>query len=157
MKLFFPATLFIMLSSTIFYGSDFQLPKIFGANMVLQRDMLIPVWGRGEAGAKVDIEFAGTSTSAIVKTNGEWKTYLPEFPAGGPYEMRLGSTDTTVVFTNILIGDVWLASGQSNMQWSVENSNDAEKERVIKRDIQFQSGMEMSNYWGCLEAMMEEK
>jgi sialate O-acetylesterase len=110
------------------YAGDFQMPKIFSSNMVLQRDMFIPVWGKAEPGSEINIEFAGGATSAVAKSSGDWKALLPEVSAGGPYEMKVSTKDTTAVFSNVMLGDVWLASGQSNMQWQVNNSNNADQE-----------------------------
>lgn len=120
----------ILLSSTgiAFADSHLILPKLFSSNMVLQRDRFIPVWGRAEPGSEIQITFAGTSSTAIAKSDGHWKTYFPPLPAGGPYEMRITAEDTAMTYTNVMMGDVWVASGQSNMQWRVDNSNNAEQE-----------------------------
>ena len=122
----FLITIFLLL--TPIFAGDFQMPKVFSSNMVLQRDMFIPVWGKAEPGSDIKIDFAGAEISAITKPSGDWKIFLPDMSAGGPYEMKVSSKDTTVLFSNVMLGDVWVASGQSNMQWSVNNSNNAEQE-----------------------------
>ncbi len=109
-------------------ASSLQLGKIFGSNMVLQRDMFIPIWGKAEPGAHIHIFFAGWQASTTTKACGNWKILLPEYAAGGPYEMTVSGPDTTITFTNVNIGDVWIASGQSNMQWTVKDSKNAEQE-----------------------------
>jgi sialate O-acetylesterase len=112
-------------------GNKIKLPAVFSSNMVIQRDINAPVWGKSEAGKVVTIDFAGYQTMATVSANGSWMARLPILSAGGPYILKIYSGNDTVRFTNVLVGDVWLASGQSNMQmalsWGVNN-----KEEEIK-------------------------
>ncbi len=118
----------LLVSFSYVNAGSLELPHIFSSNMVLQRDKPIPVWGKSLPGATVTLEFAGETQSTVAKPCGAWKIRLNERPAGGPYVMTISAVDTTIVFHNILLGDVWIASGQSNMQWSVNNSNNPEKE-----------------------------
>ena len=97
-----------------------RLPKVFGSGMVLQRDRPIPVWGWADPGEEVRVDLgAGMDISATTRADddGRWRLDLPATPAGGPHTMTVSSHET-VVFDDILIGEVWLCSGQSNMQWS---------------------------------------
>ena len=93
----------------------------FVDNMVLQRDMKLPVWGWAAPGTKVKVSFAGKSASAVAATDGKWMAHLPKLKASfEPREMVIaeaGGKSTTI--KNILVGEVWLASGQSNMQYLV--------------------------------------
>jgi len=84
--------------------------------MVLQRGMEIPVWGWGVPGSEVKVSFGGAESVALINKKGEWTARLPH------------AKTATLWFRNVLIGDVWLASGQSNMEWPVAWSKDAEKE-----------------------------
>ena len=102
--------------------ADVRLPRIFGNHMVLQRGMKLPVWGWGGAGESVTVKLAGKEldikVDATVDGGGRWKLELPVLEAGGPYVMTvLGSS--TLTFNNVMVGEVWLCSGQSNMEVSM--------------------------------------
>lgn len=89
---------------------------IFADNMVLQRDEKIPVWGTGTAGDNILIDFCGTTVKTKVTKNGNWKALLPAANAGGPYILTIRNHEEKITFQNVLVGDVWYASGQSNME-----------------------------------------
>lgn len=91
-----------------------QVSGVFGDHMVLQRDVPVKVWGRADAGEKVEVKLGRNSASATAGGDGAWAVSLPAMTAGGPYEMTVKGANT-VTFGDILIGDVWLCSGQSNM------------------------------------------
>ena len=103
------------------------LPQIFSDNMVLQRNVLIPVWGQGAANEKIEVRFNRQVKTIKADKNGKWMIRLDAELAGGPYELTVKATNT-IQIKNILIGDVWLCSGQSNMEWSVGQSNNAKTE-----------------------------
>ncbi|HRP72319.1 MAG TPA: sialate O-acetylesterase [Luteimonas sp.] len=105
-----------------------ELPRIFSDGMVLQRDQPIRVWGRSEAGARIVLEFAGTASEARVDANGDWHIELPALAAGGPHAMRIDDGAQSKELRDVYVGDVWLASGQSNMEWPIRASNDADAE-----------------------------
>jgi sialate O-acetylesterase len=105
-----------------------KLSTIFGDNMVLQRDIPIPVWGWAAPGEKITATLDGQTARAIAADDGGWQVVFPPAPAGGPFEMRVEGRETAVTLGNVLIGEVWLASGQSNMQWTVASSANAERE-----------------------------
>ena len=107
--------------------ADVSLPSVIGDNMVLQRDAKIPIWGWADEGEKVTVSFAGQEESATACAAGEWKVSLKPVKAGGPHEMKISGKNEIVV-KNILVGEVWVCSGQSNMEWPVNRSNDAEEE-----------------------------
>lgn len=95
--------------------ANVTLPKIFNDNMVLQRDVKVPVWGWASKGEKVTITFAGKKYTTTPDASGKWMTYLAPLAVGGPYEMVIkGKNEITL--KNILMGEVWLCSGQSNME-----------------------------------------
>ena len=93
-----------------------MLPQLFQSGMVLQRGKAIPVWGKADAGETVTISFNKKQYIAKADDKGYWRTDLPKMKAGGPYTMTIGD----VTLNDILIGDVWLLSGQSNIDVTVE-------------------------------------
>ncbi|MBT7065666.1 MAG: hypothetical protein HN919_05145 [Verrucomicrobia bacterium] len=101
-----------------------QLGAPFCDNMVLQRDMKVPVWGWSKPGTKVTVEFSGQKQKAKAGKDGKWVVELSGLKASfEPAEMVITeSTGKKVVLKNILVGEVWMASGQSNMQWKVAKS-----------------------------------
>lgn len=93
--------------------------------MVLQRDTPLPVWGWAKPGEKVFVTLNKHSADGVADASGAWRVKLAAMSAGGPFELQIRGSET-LVFTNILVGDVWLCSGQSNMQWPVKNVLQAE-------------------------------
>lgn len=99
--------------------AEVTLPKIFGDNMVLQRNKPIPVWGWATAGETVTVRFNGQTVTATAGKNGKWMATLKQAPAGGPYQLVIkGSNSITI--SNVLVGEVWICSGQSNMEMPIE-------------------------------------
>lgn len=96
-----------------------SLHRLFTDHMVLQRDQAIPVHGEGTPGTQVSIRFGSSGTSATVTPDGRWIATLPAAPAGGPHTLEISMGNERIVLQDILTGDVWLASGQSNMAWKV--------------------------------------
>ena len=110
--------------------ADVRLPQIFGDHMVLQREMPIPVWGWADPGEKISVTLgSGDAASTVAGDDGKWSVKLPAQKAGGPVSLTVKGNNT-LTLTEILIGEVWLCSGQSNMQWTVSSSNDFENERA---------------------------
>ena len=105
--------------------ADPILPKIFSSNMVMQRGRPLPVWGTAAPGEKITVELAGQSASATADAQGRWQLRLPAQEAGGPAAMVVSGATATVRCENILFGDVWVCSGQSNMEWRTKNSHNA--------------------------------
>lgn len=97
------------------------LPHIIGDNMVLQRDMPIPVWGWAVPDEKISVQFNDTPpVSAVAGKEGKWLVKLPPQKAGGPHKITISGTDCTISLNNIMTGEVWVCAGQSNMDRSVE-------------------------------------
>lgn len=92
-----------------------RLPGILSNHMVLQRERPIHVWGWSNPGEKVTVELHGASRAAVADILGSWSVFLPPEPAGGPYQLTVSATNK-IVLDDVLIGDVWFASGQSNME-----------------------------------------
>jgi sialate O-acetylesterase len=113
--------------------------RIFGSGMVLQRRATVPVWGTSDAGASIQADFVDPSAppgSEVIQTRsttataaGRWVVRFEDLPVGGPYELRFregGEAVPSVVLTDVLVGDVWLASGQSNMVIRIPRDGDQE-------------------------------
>ncbi|MCP3927797.1 MAG: 9-O-acetylesterase [Bacteroidetes bacterium] len=105
-----------------------HLPSIFSDNMVLQRDMEISVWGWAKVGEKIAVSIGEKANTVTADGSGKWKIKMPAMKAGGPFTMIVKGIANTIKLENILIGDVWVCSGQSNMEWSVVNSNNPDEE-----------------------------
>jgi len=92
-----------------------RLPKLVSDGMILQREKPVNIWGWASPGEKVKLNFNGRTFEAITTTDGKWKIVLPAQKAGGPFDMEI-SASNTIKLKNILFGDIWLCSGQSNME-----------------------------------------
>ena len=104
------------------------LAPVFQDHAILQRDRPIPVWGHAQPGAQIQLDFAGQHITARADKHGDWQAQLPMQKAGGPYTLQVRSGTTTQVANDILIGDVWLCSGQSNMELQVRRTLNADGE-----------------------------
>jgi len=101
--------------------------RIFSSNMVLQQGQENPIWGWADKGEKISINFAGKTISLKADKAGKWSAKLPSLDYGGPYEMIIKGKNS-IHFDNILIGEVWVCSGQSNMEFIVNSSIHAKDE-----------------------------
>lgn len=115
-------------------SSQLQLSKVFQDHMVLQRDQPITVWGTSKKRKRVSITFNGRTYTTRPDKAGKWSYTLPAMKAGGPHLLRVSSRKEAVMISDILIGDLWVCSGQSNMEWTVNNSNDAKMEIAAAND-----------------------
>lgn len=107
--------------------ADVALPAMFGDSMVIQRDMPVHVWGTADPGERVTVTFREREATSIASANGQWEAYLAPSEAGGPFSLSVIG-DNTIEVNDILVGDVWVGSGQSNMVWPLQRSNNAEEE-----------------------------
>ncbi|HYG07143.1 MAG TPA: sialate O-acetylesterase [Stenotrophomonas sp.] len=105
----------------------------FGDHAVLQREQPLRVHGQGTPGRTVEVTLAGTQATAKVRSNGQWSATLPALPAGGPHRLQARSGNEQVQAQDILIGDVWLCSGQSNMELQVHRTLDSRSELLNAR------------------------
>lgn len=120
--------------------ANVRLPKIFADDMVLQRNKLIPIWGWADANEKIEIKFNKQIKTTKADKNGKWTIRLDSENAGGPYELIVNGKNK-ISIKNVLVGEVWICSGQSNMEFKVSEAENAEKE--IK-DANFPSIREFS-------------
>ena len=94
-----------------------ELAPVFSDNAVLQRDMAVPVWGKADPGETVTVKFAGQSVQATADADGKWMVKLEPLAASSENRtMEVSGKDNTVQVNNVLVGEVWLCSGQSNME-----------------------------------------
>ena len=115
-------------------AGGFRLARIFGDRMVLQRGARIPVWGWSAPGAAVTVTLQGRAASASSDRTGRWRVTFPALAAGGPYELDAEGGGTCIVVHDILVGDVWVASGQSNMELTVSAADSAATEIAAAHD-----------------------
>jgi sialate O-acetylesterase len=108
-----------------------RLPAVINSHMVLQRDMQVPIWGWGDAGEKVTVTFAGQKKETTVGKNGEWMVKLNKLKANASPSMLTVKGNNEIKLENVLVGEVWICSGQSNMEWSVARCANP-KEEIAK-------------------------
>ena len=104
-----------------------KVPTYFSNNMVLQKGMAIPVWGWATPGEKVTVTIDQSSMSATADKEGKWNVKLPAMNYGGPYQLTIQGK-TNLSFENVMIGEVWVCSGQSNMEFQLITSKNGEAE-----------------------------
>lgn len=134
---------FLKLSlSLIILGVSFPLyaqlsvSPLFSDHMVLQRNVENPIWGTAEAGTQIQIKMQGQMHNVLVGKDRKWKINLAPMKAGGPHTLSISNKKEKIEFKDILVGDVWICSGQSNMEWSVIASNNAKEEIENANDNQ---------------------
>jgi sialate O-acetylesterase len=115
-----------LLSALLFFlnlsvSGEVRLPYVLSDNMVLQRGLPVNIWGWANPGEKVLVVFNNQKISAKAAKDGAWKVQLAPLAAGGPFEMTIQGKNV-ITLKNILVGDVWVCGGQSNMEWSLSNS-----------------------------------
>lgn len=116
-------------------NADVKPAAIFADGMVLQRDMPAPVWGTAAPGEKVSVAIAGQTVGTTAGPDGRWITRLAALKAGGPFEMIIAGTNQLTI-KNVLIGEIWLAGGQSNMEMHVDQSAGGVETAAAASDVQ---------------------
>ena len=111
---------------TVLAEADVRLPRIFSDHMVLQRDHVVPVWGWADPGERVTVTFGGTTATAVTGSDGSWTVQLDRQPAGGPHRLQVQGENELIV-EDVWLGEVWVCSGQSNMEWPVHRTEDADQ------------------------------
>ena len=123
MKLF----VFSMLACAAVSSADVKLPAVISDHMVVQRDRPVKVWGWADPAESVTVSLAGQTTSTTASETGRWMVTLKPLAGAGAREMTVTGKNTVTV-RDILLGEVWIGSGQSNMEWEVRRTNNAEAE-----------------------------
>ena len=111
--------------------AELRLPKIFGSNMLVQRGQPVRIWGKCGPNAKVQVSVSSRNAIALAGVDGSWQLSLDPIPAGGPYALTIRADSEIVTLTNILSGDLWLCSGQSNMQMPVKEVSPMEQKAAL--------------------------
>ncbi|WP_324670640.1 sialate O-acetylesterase [Hymenobacter sp. GOD-10R] len=112
-------------------SAEVRLPRLVSDGMVLQRDANLAIWGWGAPGEKVTLTFNGKTYRATTGTDGKWRANLPAQKAGGPFQMEIAGTNHLTV-KDVLVGDVWLCSGQSNMETPMSRVRDKYPQEVAQ-------------------------
>ncbi len=116
--------------------ADVKLPSIFGDHMVLQQEAKVPVWGTADAGEKITVTVGDHTASTTADSDGKWRVDLNPFPSGAPATTMTVTGKDAVTFQDVLIGDVWLASGQSNMEAPLAYDYNGKNEILQAKDPQ---------------------
>jgi sialate O-acetylesterase len=118
-------TLILTLAGNAF--ADIQLPGIISDHMLLQRDMPVRIFGKAAPGEAVTVAFRGQTVRTVTDATGRWEAWLKPLAGGPPAAMTVSGTNT-ITIADVVVGDVWIGSGQSNMQWAVSQSDNADAE-----------------------------
>jgi sialate O-acetylesterase len=149
-------TIALFLFSSLVWA-DVKLPAIISDNMALQQNMCVPIWGWADPGEAVTVCICNQTKSVCTCPDGKWIVKLSPMAAGGPHEMTVSGSNT-IIIKNVLIGEVWVCSGQSNMEWVVNNSlyANAEKEAAkhpsirlftVKKNVQDNPVSDCTGKW----------
>ncbi|MEX1115053.1 MAG: sialate O-acetylesterase [Akkermansiaceae bacterium] len=128
-----PLLLLATLAAPAALYADVVPSALFQDHAVLQRDKPVPVWGTADAGEKVTVNFAGQTKSATATADGRWSVTLDPLPATATPATLTITGNNTITLSDIVVGEVWLASGQSNMEWRLSNSHDDDMEQRTAR------------------------
>jgi sialate O-acetylesterase len=127
-KISFKILCFLCIINSNSFAQNIQAASIFGDNMVLQQGINVPIWGTSMPNLDITLSFAGNNLKTKADENGKWMTKLPKMKAGGPLKMIINGGADSLIFKFVMVGEVWLASGQSNMQMKLSEVNQAQKE-----------------------------
>lgn len=127
------------------YGG-LQMPITYTDRMVLQRDRPLQIKGTADANARIKVKMAGQETSVRTSDNGHWQATLSPLPAGGPYTLTITDGKKTLSYKDVLVGEVWLCSGQSNMEFMLEAAATASKDVPVAYDSQLRL-FDMKGRW----------
>jgi sialate O-acetylesterase len=116
--LYVSATLLLTAACAVSASADVNMPAVFGDHMVLQRGIELPIWGTADPGEKVTVSFAGQTVSAQADADGKWMVRLASLEANSQPQTLTVKGNNTLRFQDVLVGDVWVCSGQSNMVWA---------------------------------------
>lgn len=121
------ASLLVLAAGACPAMANVTLPAIFGDEMVLQRDMKVPIWGWADPGEKITITIPNQKLTAVADEKGRWRATFEPLAAGGLMDIVVQGKNQ-VKIRDVQVGDVWLCSGQSNMEWAVGQARDADLE-----------------------------
>ncbi|MCF3648634.1 sialate O-acetylesterase [Synoicihabitans lomoniglobus] len=124
----FPPLCLILAALASGASAEVTLAPLFTDHAILQRDQPVPIWGTADPDEIVTVSFAGQAVATTADAEGKWLVSLLPMPANASGQSLTVSSDTMIVLDDILVGDLWLCGGQSNMEWPLRNANDAEAE-----------------------------
>ncbi|MDP7051575.1 MAG: sialate O-acetylesterase, partial [Verrucomicrobiota bacterium] len=130
-NIFRVAALFLLIGFTL--KAEVKLPSIFGNHMVLQRDHANPIWGWAAPGEKVTVSIAGQSHVTSTGKDGEWRVKLRPLKVNAKGQTLTIKGSNTITLADVLVGEVWICSGQSNMAWSVDRAYDPDLESLTAK------------------------
>lgn len=116
-------------------GQALSLDSLFTDRLILQRDRPVPILGRGAPGESVTVSLPGQRKVAAADAQGRWRAVLGPMPAGGPFPLEVKGKDSTIQLADVVVGDVWLCAGQSNMKWGYGNIPDFPADSVRAVDL----------------------
>ena len=123
-KLFVLCLLLLLEMVDLSDAAPLKLASCIGDHAVLQRDRIVHIWGQGQPNQEVSVQINGANVTGKVDREGQWDVQLKPMPAGGPFDLTVTSGNEKTVATDICFGDVWLCSGQSNMQMTLQECDD---------------------------------
>ncbi|MEO9894157.1 sialate O-acetylesterase [Aurantibacter sp.] len=126
---------FFLLSVTTFFAQELKLGSPFQEHMVLQRDMPLNIWGEAKPDAMISVFIDGVSVKTQTNSKGEWQVVIPSQKAGGPYSFKVESETDSIVFNDVMVGEVWICFGQSNMQMGYNNIPDIKALEAVAKNI----------------------
>ena len=126
-RLFWLLMMAVLATVTMDSRAEVRLPAVIGDNMVLQQGKRLPIWGWAAPGETVTVTIAGQTKKAVANAQGQWRVKLEPLKTGEPLEMKIQGKNA-LTLKNILVGEVWVCSGQSNMQYPLIGVNDHERE-----------------------------
>ncbi|MEM8875634.1 MAG: sialate O-acetylesterase [Planctomycetota bacterium] len=112
--------------------AELRLPSVFSDHMVLQRDQHVPVWGKGDPGETVTVTLGDRERQTVVDDDGTFVVHFAPLDAGGPFELVVRSGTESIAFADVLVGEVWVTSGQSNMEWTVTMIDPADTKALLE-------------------------
>lgn len=109
-------------------SAEVAVASIFGNHMVMQQDKTLPVWGTAAPGEPVRVTLDKQAAKTVTKPDGRWQVKMKPMKTGGPYTLTITGPKNSITLEDVLIGEVWICSGQSNMEWPLRAANDADAE-----------------------------
>ncbi len=122
-------TLAFLIGSSSVAFAELELARLFSDHAVLQQDKEVPVWGWARAGEKVEAALAGQKAETVADKDGRWMVKFSKLKAGGPHELTVKGDGASITVKDVLVGEVWLGSGQSNMAMTVSRARDFQTEQ----------------------------
>ena len=121
-RIAFLFTTFLTLALAATASAEVRVPSLIGDNMVLQQGKKVRIWGWANPKERVAVEIAGNKMSVVTDDGGHWQTMIGPLKSGGPFTLNITGSNA-LTFKNVLVGEVWVCSGQSNMEWPLVNTN----------------------------------